>query len=190
MQPAATRGAVHQHPGISLLTLRAVEKETLAAALATLHARFEYPTPRLALGARLRAVASACIDVSDGLYGDASKLAAASSCAVHIDPQRLPRSPALATAVAAGVFSGAEAEGFTASGGDDYELLFTMPQARWAEWQKGLADQSAAYQPVAITPIGYVEAHDGLRMTLAGKPVDRAALGIERSGWDHFSISA
>ena len=49
MQPAATRGAVHQHPGISLLTLRAVEEESLAAALATLAI---HGVQMLALGAQ------------------------------------------------------------------------------------------------------------------------------------------
>lgn len=146
----------------------------LAAALATLQARFEYPTPRLALGVRLRAVASAGIDVSDGLYGDASKLAAASGCAVHIDPQRLPRSAALATAVAAGVFSGAEAEGFTASGGDDYELLFTVPptaiKALQADIDRG-----------DVTIIGALASGAGL--WLLGQGVAQPATP---RGFDHF----
>ena len=146
----------------------------LAAALATLHARFEYPTPRLALGARLRAVASACIDVSDGLYGDASKLAAASSCAVHIDPQRLPRSAALAAAVSAGVFTDAEAAGFTAAGGDDYELLFTLPPAALASLQGELARGE-------ITVIGALASGAGLWLMAQGVPQPATP-----GGFDHF----
>ena len=146
----------------------------LAAALATLQARFEYPTPRLALGARLRAVASACIDVSDGLYGDASKLAAASSCAVHIDPQRLPRSAALAAAVSAGVFTDAEAAGFTAAGGDDYELLFTLPPAALASLQGELARGE-------ITVIGALASGAGLWLMAQGVPQPATP-----GGFDHF----
>jgi thiamine-monophosphate kinase len=165
---------------------------TLGDAAAGLHdsndylcQRFDYPTPRIALGESLLDVASAAMDVSDGLLADLAKLTAASGAGATLSIDSLPLSNEL---LAVKGLDGARRLALT--GGDDYELLFTMPQARWAEWQKGLADQSAAYQPVAITPIGYVEAHDGLRMTLAGKPVDCAALGIERSGWDHFSISA
>jgi thiamine monophosphate kinase len=65
-------------------------------------------------------------------------------------------------------------------------LLFTMPPARWEEWQRIWAERSAADQSLAITPIGRIDEHQGLRMTLAGERVDQAALGIERSGWDHF----
>jgi thiamine-monophosphate kinase len=165
---------------------------TLGDAAAGLHdsndylrQRFDYPTPRIALGESLLDVASAAMDVSDGLLADLAKLTAASGVGATLSIDSLPLSNEL---VAVKGLDGARRLALT--GGDDYELLFTMPQARWAEWQKGLADQSAAYQPVAITPIGHIEAHDGLRMTLAGKPVDRAALDIERSGWDHFSISA
>ena len=146
----------------------------LAAALATLQARFEYPTPRLALGARLRAIASACIDVSDGLYGDASKLAAASSCAAHIDPQRLPRSAALAAAVSARVFTDAEAAGFTAAGGDDYELLFTLPPAALASLQGELARGE-------ITVIGALASGAGLWLMAQGVPQPATP-----GGFDHF----
>ena len=146
----------------------------LAAALATLQARFEYPTPRLALGARLRAVASACIDVSDGLYGDASKLAAASGCAVHIDPQQLPRSAALAAAVSAGVFTDAEVAGFTAAGGDDYELLFTLPPAVLASLQAELARGE-------ITVIGTLASGAGLWLMAQGVPQPATP-----GGFDHF----
>ena len=62
---------------------------------AWLRDRFLYPAPRVALGQWLRALASACIDVSDGLFGDLGKLAAASGCGAEIDVTRLPLSPAL-----------------------------------------------------------------------------------------------
>ena len=58
---------------------------------AWLRARFEYPTPRVALGDALRGVASACIDLSDGLLADLPRLASASGCGALLEVDRLPR---------------------------------------------------------------------------------------------------
>ena len=60
-----------------------------------LRERFLLPTPRVALGERLREFASACIDVSDGLLGDAGKLARASGVAAQLQFEALPLSEAL-----------------------------------------------------------------------------------------------
>lgn len=151
-----------------------VSSSNLSAALATLQQRFEYPTPRLALGARLRTVASACIDVSDGLYGDADKLAAASGCAVQIDPERLPRSAALAAAVSAGVFTADEGANFVGAGGDDYELLFTVPPAAIAHLQPDI-DRGE------ISVIGTLQSGSGLWLLEHGVPKAATA-----GGFDHF----
>ncbi|MBU3672935.1 MAG: thiamine-phosphate kinase [Sinobacteraceae bacterium] len=151
-----------------------VSSSTLSAPLATLQQRFEYPTPRLALGARLRTLASAGIDVSDGLYGDATKLAAASGCAVHIEPQRLPCSAALTAAVAAGVFTAAEAMAFVCAGGDDYELLFTMPPAAIPALQADI-DRGD------VTIIGALASGAGLWLLEQG-----VAQPATAAGFDHF----
>ncbi len=92
------------------------------APTAALRARFEFPAPRVALGRALAGLASACIDVSDGLAGDLGKLGAASGCAIEIDPARLPLSDAL---LALQPLSRAQELALT--GGDDYELAFTVP---------------------------------------------------------------
>ena len=160
--------------GLALLQRGHAPEATVGAALASLQERFEYPTPRLALGARLRSLASACIDVSDGLYGDATKLAAASGCAVHIDPQRLPRSAALAAAVAAGVFTAEEATAFVGAGGDDYELLFTVPPAALAHVQPDI-DRGE------ISVIGTLQSGSGLWLLEHGMPKAATA-----GGFDHF----
>ena len=161
---------------------------TLGDAAAGLHdsndylrARFDYPAPRIALGESLLAVASAAMDVSDGLLADLAKLTAASGIGATLAIESLPLSNELLA-----VKGLDEARRLALTGGDDYELLFTMPPARWEEWQRIWAQRSAADQSVAITPIGRIDEHQGLRMTLAGKPIERAALGVERSGWDHF----
>jgi thiamine-monophosphate kinase len=121
------------------------------------------------------------MDVSDGLLADLAKLTAASGIGATLAIESLPLSNELLA-----VKGLDEARRLALTGGDDYELLFTMPEARWEEWQRIWTHRSAAAQSVAITPIGRIDEHQGLRMTLAGERVDQAALGIERSGWDHF----
>src|SRR5580704_12512386 len=91
--------------------------------------RFRYPTPRVSLGLALRGLASACIDVSDGLLGDCGRLAEASGCGVLLDHAAVPVSVALRGAV------GEErARELALTGGEDYELCFTVPSARLDEF--------------------------------------------------------
>ena len=88
-----------------------------------LRTRFEYPTPRVALGEALRGVASACIDLSDGLLADLPQLAAASGCGAVLEVDQLPLSEALKAALGDQAWQGA------LLGGEDYELCFTAPPA-------------------------------------------------------------
>lgn len=91
--------------------------------------RFRYPTPRVSLGLALRGLASACIDVSDGLLGDCARLAQASGCGVSLDYDSIPVSAALRAAV------GEErARELALTGGEDYELAFTVPAAKLKEF--------------------------------------------------------
>ena len=102
--------------------------------------RLDWPEPRLELGRALRGLASAAIDVSDGLAGDLSHLLEASACAgARIELARLPIAPALDTLPrverASDIDNGPVPERlrFALDGGDDYELLFTArPAARTA----------------------------------------------------------
>jgi thiamine-monophosphate kinase len=138
-----------------------------------LRQRFLYPTPRVALGRALRGLASACIDVSDGLAADAGKLAQASGCGAHIDAGLLPIAPALAAQ------AGSLARQHALTGGDDYELCFTVPAARAGEIASRLEDVKCA-----VTCIGVIEASSGLRVTHAGAAVD-----FDLRGYDHFDSS-
>lgn len=88
---------------------------------AHLAGRFHLPTPRLALGRALIGVASAVIDLSDGLPGDLEHICRASRVAARVEADRLPLSDAARAVVAADPKRRAAA----LSGGDDYELLFT-----------------------------------------------------------------
>ena len=136
-----------------------------------LRQRFLFPTPRLDLGRALRGLASACIDVSDGLAADALKLAAASGCGARIEVEQLPLSAALRAVVGP-----ATALQHALNGGDDYELCFTVPAARLAELAQRIATVKCA-----VTCIGVLESVPGMRVCSAGK-----AVAMDVGGFDHF----
>ena len=93
-----------------------------------LAARYRRPRPRVEAGQRLAPLASAMMDVSDGLLIDAARMAAASDLAAHLELDRIPMSePLLAFAG-----DGREARLAAARAGDDYELLFAAPPERSA----------------------------------------------------------
>lgn len=104
--------------GLELLRRRAPLR---TAAARYLRRRFEYPQARVALGQALRGLATACIDVSDGLYVDACRLLAASNCSATLEATALPLSAALRQ------LSGPRALTLALTGGEDYELCFTAP---------------------------------------------------------------
>jgi thiamine-monophosphate kinase len=120
---------------------------------AALRARLDLPEPRVALGLRLRDVAHACIDVSDGLLQDLGHIAGASNVRIVIDLTRVPLSAAAQEALALvpdGLMT-------ACTGGDDYELAFTLPSDR-ADAVASLAGTLG----LAITPIGHVAEGSGV----------------------------
>ena len=140
------------------------------AEAAYLQHRFEFPTPRVALGQALRGIASACIDVSDGVYIDATRLLAASGCAATLEIERLPLSAPLRHAL------GNQAWRSALCGGEDYELCFTAAPA-----QAGAIAAIAARTGQALTRIGALHAGSALALTMAG-----AVMQFSPSGFDHF----
>jgi thiamine-monophosphate kinase len=138
---------------------------------AYLRERFLFPTPRVELGAKLTAFASACIDVSDGLLGDAGKLAMASGCGVELDYGALPLSGALLAE------AGAErARELALTGGDDYELCFAVPPLRFSEMQRALPSEAWNYRRIGTLreAPGAVVVRDGTVMEFS------------HSGFEHF----
>lgn len=130
--------------------------------------RFRRPEPRLKLAANLRDVATAAIDVSDGLAADLGHVLDASGVGARIELDGLPVSPALAA------YSKA-ARDFVLAGGDDYELCFCMPRAKLSALQ-------AKDNDCAITAIGQIVEAPGLAI------LDRKgeAYTPARRGWEHF----
>jgi thiamine-monophosphate kinase len=118
-----------------------------AVAREMLCARYQIPQPRNALAIAVRDHASAAMDVSDGLAGDLAKLCAASAVSAVIDVQSVPLSPA-AKALLARKVVGIDS---LISGGDDYELLCTVPQDRMSAFA-----QEAQRAGVALSVIGGV----------------------------------
>lgn len=152
----------------------AIEQGRLAApaqAAPYLRERFLMPTPRVALGERLREHASACIDVSDGLLGDAGKLAAASGVGLEMFYAALPVSQPLVAAL--GERSARE---LALTGGDDYELLFSVEPARAAGLERALPPEQWNYRQIGVlrAAAGVVLTHDG------------TVMDFSHSGYQHF----
>ncbi|MBX3585075.1 MAG: thiamine-phosphate kinase [Ramlibacter sp.] len=154
----------------------AVPAEVFEAA----RARMEQPEPRVALGQALRGVASAAVDLSDGLLGDLGHVLRASGVGATIDTS-------IATdLIAAGgrqswtpaLFDAEKQLELVLSGGDDYELAFTAPvSARDAVLAAGRAAQTA------VTRIGRIEAEPGVRLIDA----QGQALTRRYTSFDHFA---
>jgi thiamine-monophosphate kinase len=134
-----------------------------------LRARLDRPSPRVALGVALRGVASAAIDVSDGLAADLGHVLDASGVGAALDVDALPTSAALRASVP----GAARRRALQLGGGDDYELCFTVPTRRVAR-----VAAIAREQRLRLTRIGTIERARGLRDS-AGRP-------LERSGYAHF----
>jgi thiamine-monophosphate kinase len=133
--------------------------------------RFRYPTPRLALGVALRGIASACIDVSDGLLGDCARLAHASGCGVRVDYDSIPVSAPLRAAL------GEEgARELALTGGEDYELCFTVPAAKLDEFSTRCPASEFGWTRI------------GILTQEPGPLVQRGAtvMQVSHRGFDHF----
>ena len=138
-----------------------------------LRARLDRPTPRVAAGRALAGIATACVDVSDGLLADLGHVCARSHVAARIDVDALPASAALME-----VIGEADRIALQASGGDDYELCFTAPADAGAD-----IGAVSAQLGLRITRIGRIVAGEGVH------PVDAKSQpwSSPRRGYDHFA---
>lgn len=136
-------------------------------------AALEQPQPRVALGAALQGLATAMIDVSDGLLADLGHIARASGLGAVVDAAALPWA-----ALHAACTDGAATRDALLAGGDDYELLFCAPP----EADDALAALSARLA-LPLTRIGAMQSGDGVRLVDAAG----AELPVGRRGYDHFA---
>jgi len=141
--------------------------------------RLEQPTPRVGLGEALRGIASAAIDVSDGLVGDLGHVLRASGMGATLDASAI--APLLASRAhpgwaAAGITPERQLECVLA-GGDDYELAFTAPESA-----RAAVHAAARLADTPVTRIGRMDRAPGLRLLGAeGKPLTQRF-----SSFDHF----
>ncbi|MBU6436437.1 MAG: thiamine-phosphate kinase [Betaproteobacteria bacterium] len=141
------------------------------AALQAVRPRMEQPAPRIALGMALRGVASSAIDVSDGLLGDLRHVLQRSGVGATLHADALPRSAVLqAQPVPTQRLC-------TLAGGDDYELLFTAPQAQHGAV---LAAAQASGTPVAC--VGRITQATGVQLMDA----NGATIPDDFASFDHF----
>lgn len=152
---------------------RAVRAGLNANQAAYLVARYDRPVPRLAAGPLVREYAHASMDVSDGLAKDLARLVSASRLGARVSLYDVP----LSDAARAMCNKGATTREDLISGGEDYEVLFTVAADRWP-----MLEASANERGVPIARLGTITEgqgviwHDG----------DGKTLPIGRDGWDHF----
>lgn len=144
-----------------------IQAEELPALASAMH----HPQPRVALGLALRGVATAALDISDGLLADFDHILAASAVGAELDWTAIPK-PVFRQST----FSTAMLQQVVLAGGDDYELCFTAaPQHR--DVLQGLSSRLA----VPLSRIGQITAQVGLHV-LNGE----ARIDLSQKGYDHF----
>lgn len=128
-------------------------------------ARYHRPRPRCGLGRQLRGVATAAIDISDGLVADLGHILEASGVGARLEPDRLPRT-----------FGGAQATLEQALyGGDDYELCITLPRPAM--------DRLPVDVVRGLSVIGEICAGSGIQLLTANGVIEEIAVP---AGYDHF----
>jgi len=137
-----------------------------------LRQRLDRPTPRVELGRALAGIATAAVDVSDGLLADLAHVCRASGVGAEVELDRLPASAALRDVVGP-----EQRRALQATGGDDYELCFTAPVERARRLQ-----EAADVLGIPVTRVGRTA--PGATVTV------RDGVGCswlpEKSGYEHF----
>jgi thiamine-monophosphate kinase len=125
--------------------------------------RYLHPQPRVALAPAVRAFASSAMDISDGLVGDLAHICGVSKVGAEIHAGRVPLSPG-----ARNRLSEPGALQTILNGGDDYEILATVPRRRAGDFER-----AAEVAGIAVTPIGRVVRGKGPPVVFdaAGKPI-------------------
>jgi len=166
--------------GLDLLQGKVVAAPERRADVEQLTQRFLRPQPRVQLGRALRTLASAAIDISDGLLTDLDKLCAASGCGARLDVEALPLSPALQA-----LFTADACVQNALAGGDDYDIMFCIPPTCLAQVAARIGAESGGVgggNSPSYTRIGEIIGARTVECRRAGQP-----FGIARRGYEHFS---
>lgn len=159
--------------GAGLAVLKGEGANLSAPLRDALIARYQIPEPRLKLGQALVGVASAALDVSDGVIADFGHIAETSNVHITIDAMRVP----LSDACRALWGTSNEAVARAATSGDDYEIAFTAPPAK-----RDAVMAAAQRAGTPVTEIGRVEEGEGVILIDAA----RMEIPIKRAGFTHF----
>lgn len=164
---------VSGQPGRAALGLAQLRGTLQLAAPEDFIAALQRPQPRLALGQKLRGLASAMLDVSDGLLGDLAHLLERSTVGAIIEQDALPLHPLCAAGV-----DELTARASLLGGGDDFELLFTAPAS-----QRAAITALSSELGLPLHRIGQITAQPG-QLQLRERSGQVQALAA--SGYDHF----
>ncbi|MEC6796048.1 thiamine-phosphate kinase [Photobacterium sp. S4TG1] len=159
--------------GLALILNQSQCDSPLAAALIERHFKAQ---PRVNVGEALRGIASAALDISDGVIADVTHISDRSQVAIDIDVEKLPLSAEL-LAFCDG--DRQQAQQLALTSGEEYELCFTASKANRDALAVALAHTNVKY-----SCIGQVTAGCGLSLLQLGEP-----LRWKLSGWDHFGIT-
>lgn len=161
------------YPGLAAAGLAVIQRRIKASSES--HGwcrRFLRPEPRLSQGEQLRDIASACIDLSDGLCTDLARLARASGVGARLQADALLRIPGLDRSIGAQA-----ATDLCLAGGDDYELCFTVPPQH-----QDTVSRLSAHWDCPCTRVGEIIAGAGLRVLDGAAPRPTPP-----SAFEHFS---
>jgi len=140
----------------------------------------ELTDPRVDLGLQLRHLASSCMDISDGFTQDLTHILRASHCAAAIDVDKLPLSDVMLNQIKLGHLAEQQALQYALTGGDDYELVFTIAASQLTELRHLSNDK--------ITVVGKIvdRAQINTTDTLIQLFNNKQAISFSQQGWDHF----
>lgn len=157
--------------GLAILQNRLdIDDDKARAALVKRHLR---PTPRVLQGQALRQLANSAIDISDGLISDLRHILKASDCGARLDLDAIPFSAEMQQHV-----EPEQALKWALTGGEDYELCFTVP-----EINRGALEVALAHLGVRFTCVGQImPLSEGIKYQRSGETVE-----LEWQGFDHFA---
>jgi len=138
-----------------------------------LQQRLNRPKPQIELGLLLTEYASSCIDISDGLIADLKHITDSSGVGATIYFENIPLSKEFNLNLTDDILIAS----LVLSGGDDYELCFTIPSGKQADFEKDINEKN-----ILATCIGEIDAGTGVKCIKSNKEID-----IQNYGYQHFS---